>query len=406
MAAAANAEWVFVTTNSESENQVLIIAAEASSSLYAQRLIEHWQKNSSPVHAFGVGSDAMVQLGFEAFGRSEDMAVMGLTEVLAHFKQIRHVFYKILDECKRRKPKVAILLDYPGFNMRLGLRLKKMGIPVVYYISPQLWAWRSSRVNTLRKFVDKMLVVFPFEVDFYKQHGIDVEFVGHPLLDEWQKVQWTPAQRQMHRLRFGIENQTPLIGLMPGSRYSELKYNWEDQLQAVQLLAQRQPNAKFAWLVAPTFDLDHAKSRIPANFPHSLQILRADPFTMIQLCDVIMCASGTATLMVGLAQVPMVIMYKMNSFTAMMAKWLVKGVKYFGMVNLISEKQVVPELFQEQASPEALAEETEKLLRPEVRAHVQSDLLKLPQLLGGGHATENVAKALDEYLGVEHRGTN
>jgi lipid-A-disaccharide synthase len=162
-------------------HRVLIVSAEASSALYARRLLEAWQKHDIKVSAFGVGDQKMLELGFQALGRSENMAVVGIKEVLRHYSHIKKVFYDILAECDREKPKFALLLDYPDFNFRLAKELKKRGIRVIYYISPQLWAWRKGRLSLVKKYIDKMLVLFPFEKDFYRENGVDVEFVGHPL---------------------------------------------------------------------------------------------------------------------------------------------------------------------------------------------------------------------------------
>ena len=377
---------------------IMIVAGEASSALYAQRLLEYWRNQNLQVKAFGVGSQAMVNLGFEALGRSEEMAVVGLQEVLSHFSLIKDVFYRLIDEAQKRKPDVILLLDYPDFNLRLCKRLKKLGLPVVYYISPQLWAWRTGRVEIIRNFIDRMLVVFPFEKDFYLKHQVKVDFVGHPLLDELKNFRWDEPTRQMHRKRFGIQPNDILIGMMPGSRRSELKHNLQTQLEAIDHLAQKMPQAKFAWLVAPTFSLDEAKAMLRPEQQASVQIIQMEPFAMIQLCDGILCASGTATLMVGLAEVPMVIMYRMNAITAFFAKRLVKHTPFFGMVNLIAGKKIVPELFQEQASPQKLADTMTEILAKEAAPTVRADLAKIQHLLGSHGATERVAKVLQDYL--------
>lgn len=380
---------------------VLIVAGEASSALYAQRLLEHWKSREVPIQAWGVGSSAMVKLGFEALGRSEDMAVVGLQEVLAHFWDIRKVFKGILARCLRRKPDAALLLDYPGFNLRLADQLKALGVPVVYYISPQVWAWKQGRVSTIRRVVDRLLVVFPFEVEFFKKFGIEATFVGHPLLPEWKRCQWTDEDRVMHRRRFGFEKNDQVLGLMPGSRRSELKYNLQEQLKAAQILLKERPQLKVAWLVAPNFSLEEARAHLPPRLGFSVQLIQSEPFSMIQLCDVMICASGTATLMVGLAQVPMVIMYRMHPVTAWLARRWVKHIPFFGMVNLIGQRQIVPELFQEEASGPGLARAVSDLLQPDRYRQAQKDLSDLSRQLAGGDqilpTTALVAAAVTQY---------
>src|SRR5690606_25294045 len=170
--------------NSTKKLNILIVAAEASSTHYAEKLLTSWKEMGYEVSAFGIGSQRMEELGFERFGKSEELAVMGIQEVLAVFDKIWKVFHKLIDEAKKRQPDCVLLLDYPDFNLRLAKKLKKAGFKIFYYISPQIWAWRTGRVHFIKKYIDKVLVLFPFEVDFYKKYGVDVEFMGHPLLDD------------------------------------------------------------------------------------------------------------------------------------------------------------------------------------------------------------------------------
>ncbi len=379
--------------------QVLIVAAEASSTLYAQRLLEHWQKQEVPVQAFGIGSRQMEALGFEPLARSEDLAVVGIQEVLAHWSEIKSAFHGLVKAAQERRPKVALLLDYPDFNLRLAKKLKALGIPVVYYISPQLWAWRTSRIKTVKQAVDKMLVLFPFEVDFYRQHQVDVEFVGHPLLDEMEERFFSEEDFHFRRSRYGLGPQDKLLGLMPGSRKSELKHHLKTQMETARRMVAAQPRLRVALLVAPGLDVEYVRSLLPEDLNFSLILMQAEPFPMIQLCDALLCASGTATLMVGLMQKPMVVMYKMNPLSAFLAKRFVRSTKYFAMINLILDELVVPELFQEEAQPERLQKELIPLLfDPQGRKEVQERLSAARALLGEQGATARVAKALEVYL--------
>ncbi len=389
--------------------QVLIVAAEASSALYAKRLLQLWKSQERNIQAFGIGSREMEAEGFEIVARSEDLAVVGIQEVIAHWGEIKGAFHGLLRAAQSRQPKVALLLDYPDFNLRLAKKLKGLGIPVVYYISPQLWAWRSSRVKTVKSFVDKMLVLFPFEVDFYRRHGVEVEFVGHPLLDELDERYFSEEDFHFRRSRYGIRPGDKLLGLMPGSRKSELKHHLQVQLETARQLVQEQPRLKVALLVAPGLDMEFVRSLLPDRLTYSLILTQAEPFDMIHLCDALVCASGTATLMVGLMQKPMVVMYKMNPLSAFLAKRFVRSTQHFAMVNLILNDRVVPELFQEQAEPEKLASELKPQLFDEVRAsRLKSQLGALRGALGEQGATQRVDRALDPYLreadvGVELR---
>lgn len=379
-------------------DSVLIVAAEASSSLYAQRLLETWKKHGRDVKAFGIGSRSMEDEGFECLGRSEEMAVVGLQEVLKHLPLIKKVFYSLLEEAEKRKPKFALLLDYPDFNLRLAKELKKRGVKVIYYISPQLWAWRTGRVKQIRKNVDHMLVLFPFEEPFYREHGVKVDFVGHPTLDELPEFA-SSAEMKIRRNKFGIADDEIVLGLMPGSRNSEIEHHLKVQLEAAALLVKGNPKIRPLLMVAPT--LEREKLRLAmgdVQFP--IQIIKENPLDMIALADVILVASGTATLMVGLMEKPMVIMYRMNPITAWLARRLVTKTKFFGMVNLVMGREIVPELFQDEASPQGMANEIAKLIiEPDERARMIDDLKRVKDKLGSKGATERVRKILEPYFG-------
>ncbi len=381
------------------KKEVLIIAAEASSALYAERLIEHWKKSSDdPPHCFGVGNYAMESLGFEIIGRSEELAVVGLQEVIAHFPLIRNTYKKLLSEAKKRKPKFALLLDYPEFNLRLAKALKALGIKVIYYISPQIWAWRTGRVHNIKKVVDRMLVILPFEKDFYQKYNVPVDFVGHPLLDEIDPKLFDRGFINFKREKFGLKKDDLVLGLMPGSRKSEIKHHLKAQLEAGQLLTKRYPFLKIVLLLAPTLDRNFIKSELE-KYDLPIQIIKDQPMEMIAITDMILCASGTATLMVGLLHKPMVIMYKMNALSAKIAKLLVNKTPFFGMANLILNERAVPELFQEEADPEHLAKNIGALIDSKAKYNQTAELLsKLQAKLGEKNATGKVAQILDEYL--------
>lgn len=382
-------------TSTDDSIELLVVAAEASSTLYARRLLEHWQKKGVKVRAFGIGSRDMEEMGFEIIGRSEELSVVGLQEVIAHWSKIKNAFHGLLAAAEKRQPKVALLLDYPGFNLRLAKKLKKMGIKVVYYISPQVWAWRRGRVHLIKKIIDKMLVLFPFEVDFYRQYNVPVEFVGHPLLDELDDKYFSPPFVAQLRARYGWTDEDVVLTLMPGSRYSELKHHLVQQLRVAEKLAQQHPRLRVALLVAPTFTLEEIKQQLPP-MDLSLVLVKDEPLNMISLADVVLCASGTATLMVGLLEKPMVIMYRMNAFTAWLAKLVVKETPFFGLINLVLGKLTVPELFQEQASDERLIEELSRFITSrETRKNVAVELRRAKDCLGSQGATSRVASQVE-----------
>lgn len=376
----------------------MIVAAEASSALYAQRLLELWQQEGKTINAFGIGSRSMEAIGFEIVGRSEELAVVGFQEVLAHYSDIKKTFNHLLELAQKRRPKVALLLDYPDFNLRLADKLKQMGIPVVYYISPQVWAWRTSRIHKIKSVVDKMLVLFPFEKEFYDKYSVPVEFVGHPLLDELEDKYFDKRHLDEQRSKYGIKEGEILLALMPGSRRSELKHHLPTQFEVAGRIHKKNPNVKIALLVAPTFSKEEFQSLMP-NYQFPLMLIKDNPLAMISLADVILSASGTATLLVGLLEKPLVIMYKMNFITAYIAKKFVKSTKYFGMINLVLNKMVAPEFFQEKANPDILQSELEKFIEsPQLRQSKAKELSVAKKLLGERGATKRVALALEEFL--------
>jgi lipid-A-disaccharide synthase len=371
------------------KDSILIVAAEASSCMYAKKFMQAWREHNPHVHFFGVGDREMHAMGMDCIGYAEDLAVVGLQEVLSHWKEIKQCFLSIEQKSKQLRPRFALLLDYPGFNLRMAKRLKQVDIPVVYYISPQLWAWKKGRVKQVKKYVDDMMVVFPFEVDFYAEYGIKAHFIGHPLLEV--------IDQEVAASNEPFQSEQITLGLMPGSRKSELRYNFLLQLESARLMRQKY-NLKVQVLVAPTLDLDFVKSLVPQDF-RDLEFCQQKPSLMIQGCDFILTASGTATLQVALLSRPMVVMYRMHPLTAFLAKWLVNSVEFFCIVNLIAGRRLVPELFQEQAHPQALLQELSRYLDDiSYREKTIQDLRTLRARLGQGGATQNLVNYLrDKY---------
>ncbi len=381
------------------KNSILIVAGEASSAAYAARLIAEFKKQNVDVSFFGVGTKEMEKLGFERVAKAEDIAVVGLTEVFHSIGKILKAMKQVVLAAKEKKPKAAILMDLPDFNFRIGPKLKKLGIPVVYYISPQVWAWRQNRVFSMKKWVDKILVLFRFEEDFYKKRGVDAEFVGHPLLEELTPDLYAGEALLERRRRFGLADDKLVIGLMPGSRKGEIKHHLATQLQAASLLKKNHPNIEIVLLVAPTFDTNWLKSQLP-QLDFTLKLIQKAPYEMISVCDLMLVASGTATLMVGLLEKPMVIMYKASPITVWVAlNFIMKMPDYFGLSNIILGKMVSKELFQSDANPENISLELAKLIiSEEARKNQLTELGKLKNLLGSGTATSRVVQVVKGYL--------
>ncbi len=380
------------------KQQVLIVAAEASSSLFAQRLLEQWKTEKREFHCFGVGSDQMEALGFERLGKSEEMAVVGAAEIIEHFGKLKAVFNSLVHEAEIRRPRVAIVMDYPEFNLMLAKKLHALGIPVVYYISPQVWAWRKGRVETIKKYCRKVFVLFNFEVPFYRDKGVACEFVGHPVLDELDDKFFSESYKKNHRNRCGIQDDEIVIGLMPGSRRIELRQHLDIQIEVARRLYKNFPKIRVLLMCAPSVDKEKLRDQIgDVRFPFIL--LKDDPFEMIHLADYVLVASGTATLQVALLEKPMVIMYRMKWLTGIFAKIFVRGVKFFGIVNLILGYEAVPERWQGGANVDEIYRLMARYLQDaKYTEHVQLELKKVRSHLGDRGATKRVSSALDEFF--------
>lgn len=364
-----------------------MVAGEASGDLHGARLLAELTRLRPDLRVFGLGGDELQAAGLDSVAHSAEVAVVGITEVLKELPRIRQVFAALVAEAARRRPAVAVLVDFPDFNLRLAKKLKELGIRVVYYVSPQVWAWRKGRVKTIARRVDKMLVLFPFEVDFYRQAGVDVVHVGHPLVDE------VPEIENVWRRGSGEAAPPFRVALLPGSRRSEIAALLPTFLAGAVRLAERLP-IEVRLIRAPTVPEallagQVAESGALARVP--IEIVAADRFAAIAGSHVALCASGTATLEVGLLGTPLLVCYKLGAWTFRLAKLLVK-LPYFSLVNLVLGRGAVLELLQDEANPERIAAEAERLLTErDLRQRLQRDLAELRARLGERGASTRAA---------------
>jgi lipid-A-disaccharide synthase len=302
--------------------------------MYGAQLIEALRRRDPQLEFFGVGGDRMRAAGCDTVVDAKDLSVVGITEILSHLPKIYGLFHHLIKEADKRKPDLAIVIDSPAFNWRVARQMKKRGIPVVYYVAPQFWAWRQGRVRLIRNYVDKALVIFPFEEKFYRDRGVDATFVGHPLADLPQPA----IDRTDYAAQFHLDPAKHWITLMPGSRVKEVRMNLPTILEAA---AQLGPSYKFLLPVAPTLDRSLLQSLIGHQsitlVPESLPALRHSRAGII--------ASGTATVEAAMMRTPFVMVYRVSSLTYLLGKPRVK-VPRFAMVNLIAGEEVVPELVQ------------------------------------------------------------
>lgn len=370
---------------------LLVVAGEASGDLHGARLLAALGRRLPGIESFGLGSDELAAAGLERIADSREISVVGLVEVLSILPRAREIFQQLLAETERRRPRAALLVDFPDFNLRLASELAWRGIPVVYYVSPQIWAWRRRRVRTIAENVRKMLVLFDFEAEFYRAHGVRAVHVGHPLVDEVPRLQqaWSHESpgRPVERYR---------IALLPGSRRSELGKLLPAMAGAVRRLGERLP-IEVRLVRAPSLDAGEVASAV-ARVGLQAEVVADRRFETIADSHLALCASGTATLETGLLGTPMIVLYRLSPVTYRLAKLLV-DVPHFSLVNLVLGRGVVPELLQREAEPGRIAATAESLLTD--RRGIQrmrADLGGLRERLGAPGASERAAAEVAEVL--------
>ena len=332
-----------------------ISAGEASGEVYGAKLIDALRRLSSTgTDFFGVGGEHMKQAGCDLVVNANEIAVVGLAEVVEHLPRIFRLFHKVVAEADRRRPDAAILIDFPDFNFRLARELHQREIPVIYYVSPQLWAWRQSRIELVRKYVRKMLVIFPFEKKFYGEHGIDAEFVGHPLAE----MALPDVTREQFATEHKIDSHRPWIALLPGSRRGEVLRIFPKLLKAAQLLG---PDYVYITPVASTLDPQWMATFLRGHDGPPITFSNHSRATLLH-ARVAAVASGTSTLEAALIGTPFTMVYQVAPLTWRFGRRLVK-VERFAMPNLIAEHDVVPELVQEAFTPEKVCAELRLLLQ-------------------------------------------
>lgn len=380
---------------------VMIIAGEASGDMYGARLVEEAHRLDSSVRFFGIGGQAMRTAGVETLVDSREMAVMGFVEVVAHFGVIYRAFRLMESLLKREKPELLILIDYPGFNLRLAEKAKKAGVKVLYFITPQVWAWHASRARKIARLVDHAAVILPFEVPIFEREGLAVTFVGHPLLD----MALPSMTRDEAMQQFGLKDGMRTIGLFPGSRRREIKALLPVMLQSAALLKERFGELQFILPLAPGVDRGLVDGFL-ADATVTVTVVEGKNYDVIQVCDLIIATSGTVTMEIALFGVPMVIIYKVAPLTYAIASRLVQ-VEHAGICNIIAGERVVPELIQHEAEPRRIAAETESMLNDAERyASIREKLLAVRAKLGEPGAPRRVAALALTLMGGRDRGSD
>jgi lipid-A-disaccharide synthase len=336
---------------------------------------------------FGLGGDRLESEGARLLAHVRDVAVVGLLEVLRHLRRLGAVLRALLGEVDRERPALAILVDYAGFNLRLARRLKARGVPVVYYVSPQVWAWRRGRLRTIRETVSHMIVIFPFEEALYREARVPVTFVGHPLVDLVRPVPDPAAFLASN----GLDPSRPVIAVLPGSRPQEVAYNLPPLAGSLRLLASRRPDLQFPVAVAPGLDT-RLVTRALDGLPTCA--LTGPAHAVMSAATLGIVASGTATVEAALVEMPMVVVYRLSPVSYALGRPFVR-VPHYAMANLIAERRVVKELIQRDFTPEAVATEVLELLNdPAARAALRTDLRRVRDRLGPPGASARAAEVV------------
>jgi len=363
----------------------MLVVGEASGDVHGAHLVDALHKKDGQLKIFGVAGEQLQQTNFETLFSVAELTGMGLVELAGNLKNLWRAYRLLSDALKQRRPNLLILIDFPEFNLRLARLAKSLGVPVLYYISPQIWAWRQGRVKQIARWVDHMAVVFPFEEEFYARHGVKVTFVGHPLLETVH----ASRSRETVLTKIGLDAAKPSIALLPGSRRGEVDFHLPVMRDAaVQLHNER--DVQYFCVRASTIDrgklaaaLQHPAFRIP--------IVDDDRYDAVSAADLVWTASGTATLETALLGKPMIVIYRLSWLTYWLARLLVR-VPHIGMVNLLAGERLVPELIQDEANPARLVAESKALLDDRaLRGAVVEKLAKLRERLGMPGAVERVA---------------
>ncbi|MEK7722914.1 MAG: lipid-A-disaccharide synthase [Acidobacteriota bacterium] len=376
----------------------MLVVGEASGDAHAAHLVEALRRNASNVEFefFGSTGQSLRDLSVETIIKADELAITGLLEIGKALPMFWGVFQKLKQAAIERKPDAVVLVDFPDFNMKLAKSLKKQGLKVIYYVSPQLWAWRSYRIKTIEKYVDLLLAILPFEKKWYAERGVNhVEFVGHPMVGEVSpKLSKTEFCR-----KHDLDENKPIVALLAGSRRKEVTRILPPMLDAVEILHKKNPEIQFVLAVAPTRkreDLEKIVSESKAELP-KITIVQRETHEAVASADAAIVASGTATLETGLLNTPMVIVYKVSAHNWHTLRHLV-NVPHYGLINLIAEERLAKELIQHECNGELIAEEILRLLEPVVNKKFRQRLAEITETLGNGGASERAAEAILNIL--------
>lgn len=376
---------------------IMFSAGEASGDQHAANMFLALKDALPDLQGIGMGSAKMAQAGITLSYDSSAIAVIGLVEVLKHYVEIRRVLKLMQQLASEKKPDLLVCVDYKEFNLKLAQFAKRQGVKVLFYVSPQVWAWRSGRVKTYGEAIDMMAVIFPFETAYYEAENVPVRYVGHPSVDKVKPV-YSKAE---DLIRFGLDSQSPIIGLLPGSRVNEIKRLMPVMLAAAAILQAQHAKLQFVLPQAESIPDTLLQSYLQTTTVN-IKVIKQQPYDVIQCCDAIITSSGTASLEIALLEIPMVITYKISWLTYCLGRWLI-NTRFIGLPNIIAGKVIVKELIQHEATAENLALEIHKILSdPKHAETIRENLKMVKQQIGQGGGSSNMAKLALEMIQAEN----
>jgi len=375
------------------KKRILISAGESSGDLHAANLIKSLQTINNNVDYFGIGCAKMESLGVQLLERMDKHAIIGVWEIVANLMFIRNLFTKFSDEIKKGNVDLAILIDYPGFNLELARMLNKYNVPCIYYVTPQLWAWGKWRINSIKKYIQKALVILPFEESMYKKAHVDASFVGHPILDE----SYDPASAAKARASLGLKPDKFTIAILPGSRTMEIRRMLPVFMKTAKIINRNRP---VQWVISrcPNIDRNLYKNIISGYMDSDILLTENSVYTCLDASDFALSVSGTVTLQAAITETPHLITYKIAPFSYMLAKVFVK-IRDVGLANIIAGKLIVPEILQYEAQPEKLAKSAIDIISSDKKMELmKKDLQKVKQSLGKPGASKRAAEIISKFI--------
>ena len=373
--------------------KILLVAGEVSGDLQGSHLVEAIQSIDPEIQFFGVGGEGLKRAGMRLLQDSQSLSVVGITEVFIKLGSILKALRTLKRSLERERPDLVILIDFPDFNLRLARIAHRKGIPILYYISPQVWAWRPGRVKLIARLVKKMVVLFPFEVPLYEAAGVDVEWVGHPLLD----IVKPALSKEMAFQKFGLDPGRRTVGLLPGSRVHEIERLLPSLLASAELLQKEIPDLQFVIPLAPGISGATLSSQMN-SISVPVKVVEGFTYDVMNLCELLITASGTATLEGAILGKPMIIIYKVSFSSYWIGRALVR-VNHIGLPNLVAEKEIAPEMIQKDVHPQRIVEEAFRILRdPLVSRKMTESMGEVRQKLGEPGAAQRAARIVHSML--------